>query len=345
MVIPVLNGAGYLPRCLKSLELSEAPAREIIVVDDGSTDDSAAVAESLGAVVFRTLGGKGPAAARNLGAARASGDILVFVDADVCVHRDTLGRMRARLENDPGLDAVIGSYDDQPAATDLVSQYKNLLHHYVHQRGKPEAATFWSGCGAIRRQVFAASGGFDESYPRPCIEDIELGCRLRQAGRRIALDPAIQAKHLKHWRLLALLRTDIFDRALPWTRLILRSAWLPDDLNVRVSERVSAALVMVSVLLVAASWFAPVAFALAWLPIIPAVVLNWTFYRYLVDKRGWAFLTGALPLHLAYYLYSTLAFGAGCAMHLLIWRWQPKSATLRPKAEAARVAESRPIAK
>jgi hypothetical protein len=250
------------------------------------------------------------------------------------------------LENDPGLDAVIGSYDDHPAATDLVSQYKNLLHHYVHQRGKPEAATFWSGCGAIRRQVFAASGGFDESYPRPCIEDIELGCRLRQAGRRIALDPAIQAQHLKHWRLLGLLRTDIFDRALPWTRLILSSARLPDDLNVKVSERVSAALVMLSVLLFAAGWLAPAAFGLAALAIAAAITLNGRFYRYLARKRGWAFLAGALPLHLAYYLYSTLAFGAGCAMHFLVWRWQPKSApAIRPKADAARVAESRPIAK
>ena len=116
----------------------------------------------------------------------------------MCVRSDTIARIRRRFEMDPRLDALIGSYDDEPASAGFASQYKNLLHHFVHQHGREEAATFWTGCGAIRREVFAAAGGFDESYTRPCIEDIELGHRLRQRGRRIVLDPALQVKHLKH---------------------------------------------------------------------------------------------------------------------------------------------------
>lgn len=322
VVIPVLNGAEMLALCLDSLNQSTTPADQCIVVDDGSWDNSAAVARAAGATVVALPRHAGPAAARNRGARYASGDLLVFLDADVCVRADTLERLRTRFENDPGLDAVFGSYDDEPAAPGFLSQFKNLFHHYMHQRGRREASTFWSGCGAVRREIFLAAGGFDESYKRPCIEDIDFGYRLKAAGRSIALDAGIQVKHLKSWRFLALLRSDIFQRALPWTRLILRSAWLPDDLNVAVLQRVSALLVLAAAALLSAGLAAAAPPALALAPLAAAVALNRNFYRFLAAKRGWLFLAGALPLHLLYYLYSAAAFASGVALHLLVWRWQ-----------------------
>ena len=150
---------------------------------------------------------RGPAAARNTGAQAASAPLVFFLDADVAVHPDTFGRAVARFEADPGLAALFGSYDDCPAAPGLVSQFRNLLHHYVHQQGSfvddaRPARTFWTGCGAIRRQVFLDLGGFDpQLYRRPAIEDIELGYRLTRAGCRIDLARDIQATHLKRWTL------------------------------------------------------------------------------------------------------------------------------------------------
>jgi cellulose synthase/poly-beta-1,6-N-acetylglucosamine synthase-like glycosyltransferase len=318
VVIPVFDGAASLQKCLDALKRSTTPILECIVVDDRSSDNSAAVAEAAGAVVLRTPGTMGPAAARNLGAAYASGDLLVFIDSDVCVNDRTLGRIRARFEREPGLDALIGSYDDEPAAPGFVSQYKNLLQHYVHQNGCREATTFWSGCGAIRREVFLGAGGFDETYTRPSIEDIDFGYRLLEGGRRIALDPSVQVKHLKRWRLAALLRSDVFDRALPWTRLILRSARLPNDLNLSMSQRASGAFVLAAIGLAGAGAhleFLPA--QLAVLPLAAAMLLNVRFYTFLALKRGLAFAAGAIVLHLAYYLYSTLAFTAGAAAHAL----------------------------
>lgn len=319
MVIPVRDGAVFLPRCLESLRASTHPV-ECIVVDDGSSDNSAAIAEAAGAVVLHARGGRGPAAARNLGAAHASGDLLVFVDADVCVRPDTIDQIRLRFEMDARLDALIGSYDDEPAGDGFVSQYKNLLHHFVHQHGRAEAATFWAACGAIRREVFAEAGGFDESYTRPCIEDIELGYRLRQRGRRIVLDSSIQVKHLKPYRLAVLLRSDILDRALPWTRLILFSGRLPNDLNLKLEQRISAALVLGAAALAPAC--AATGFPIAWacLPLLGAIVLNRSFFGFLARKRGWGFAAGAAPLQWAYYVYSTLAFAAGAALYAMDWR-------------------------
>ena len=117
-----------------------------------------------------------------------------------------------------------------------MSRFKNLLHHFTHQHSQGEASTFWVGCGAIRREVFGALGGFYGGYGRPAVADIELGMRLKEAGQRILLDPAIQVTHLKYWTLASLFKSDIFDRAVPWSRLILRQGRLPVTLNIEFSR-------------------------------------------------------------------------------------------------------------
>jgi GT2 family glycosyltransferase len=244
VVIPAYNGGTQLDDCLNALaRVATAPA-EVIVVDDGSTDGSIQrVAEhNAGVRILATSGRLGPAAARNIGAQAATGDIVFFLDADVCVHADAIERLDTAF-SDPAIDAVIGSYDDDPSSRDFLSQYKNLMHCFVHQTARSEASTFWSGCGAIRRDLFLTMSGFDASYRRPAIEDIELGYRIRRAGRRILLDRDLRVKHLKKWTFWGLLKTDVLDRGIPWTELILRDQKMPNDLNLQISQRVSIGLV------------------------------------------------------------------------------------------------------
>lgn len=330
VIIPVHNGAGGLDRCLASLAQSSVRDFECIVVDDASTDDSRAVAARRGATVLALEHRGGPARARNRGAERARGDILVFLDADVCAHVDTLARLGAHLREDPGVSAVMGSYDDRPADPHLVSQYKNLFHHYVHQRSRTEAWTFWAGCGAIRRQVFLDAGGFDESYTRPSIEDIELGIRLHTRGHRIDLDPRIQVTHLKRWTLWDLVRTDVLRRGVPWFLLMLRNRRMPSDLNVTVTHRLSVALVFVLVLLCVLSIGSSMRIPFAPRPqqllplaapaiVIIAVLLLWLngdLYRFFGRQRGAAFAAATVPLHWLYYAYCGVAVGLGLSVHL-----------------------------
>ncbi|MGP0071934.1 MAG: glycosyltransferase family 2 protein [Bryobacteraceae bacterium] len=244
VVIPAYNGGRNLDQCLSAVERLAASPREVIVVDDGSSDGSIERAAARGVRILKTSGRRGPAVARNIGAQAATGEILFFLDADVCVHSDAIHRVGTAL-SDPGVDAVIGSYDDDPSSPDFLSQYKNLMHCFVHQTGASEASTFWSGCGAIRREVFLELSGFDANYARPAIEDIELGYRLREAGRRILLDRDLRARHLKKWTFWGLLKTDIVDRGIPWTELILRDQRMPNDLNLQISQRISVGLVYV----------------------------------------------------------------------------------------------------
>jgi hypothetical protein len=241
-VIPAYNAGAHLGQCLEALSLARGSSHEIIVVDDGSTDGSKEIAARYAVRVLSGGERRGPAFARNLGARAALGELLLFIDADVCVHPDTLATIQCAFDGDPALDALIGSYDCHPRSPDFLSQYRNLMHAWTHQTAHAEASTFWSGCGAIRRSVFLEHAGFSESYGRPAIEDIELGYRLARAGRKIALDRSLQVTHLKRWTFLNLVKTDILDRGIPWTELILRDRCMPNDLNLQLSQRVSVAL-------------------------------------------------------------------------------------------------------
>jgi glycosyltransferase involved in cell wall biosynthesis len=218
-------------------------------VDDGSTDGSGRIASEYGAKVLSTGGRRGPACARNIGAQAASGDVLLFVDSDVCLHADAISRIVAEFDDDSSLDALMGSYDTSPAESSFVSQYRNLLHSFVHQSSPRKATTFWAGCGAIRRSVFLHFGGFNEMYQTPAIEDIELGYRMAQENCHLVVCPDIQVKHLKRWSLRNMLTTDFLYRALPWSQLTLRSGHMPDALSLRISQRISVALVFLAAMM------------------------------------------------------------------------------------------------
>jgi len=143
------------------------------------------------------------------------------------------------------------------------------MHCYVHHRARREACTFWSGCGAIRKSEFLEYSGFDESYDRPAIEDIELGYRLARDGKKMLLDSGIIVKHLKRWSFFNLVKTDIMDRGIPWTELILRDRKLPNDLNLQLSQRVSVALVFLLIGTAAvAAWYSGLSFILMLLTIL-----------------------------------------------------------------------------
>ncbi len=325
VIIPVANGGPNFSKCLQSLSADQTSAAEVIVVADGDTDGSWRLAYDFGARVLKTSEPSGPACARNLGARHAGGDILFFVDADVLVPENAVDLVASTFQQDPDLSALFGSYDDSPFEGNFLSQYKNLFHHYVHQNANEDAATFWTGCGAIRREVFLEFGGFDEGYRRPCIEDIELGYRLKRAGHRIRLLKNLQVKHLKRWGPISLLKADFFYRALPWTDLILNESRILNDLNLKTSDRVSVVSVYLLGLALLGTIFSP----LFLLPILPLMLLifwlNRDLYRFFTRSRGIVFTLEVVPWHWFYFLYSGMAFAVGFTRHL--WK-KPSSGSV-----------------
>jgi glycosyltransferase involved in cell wall biosynthesis len=283
VVIPATNRPPTLAACLQAIEAAAEPPEQVVVVSDPA--------------------GLGPAAARNRGAARTMCELLVFVDADVSVHSDAFVRIRRAFAENPGLAAVFGAYDDEPAEQDLVSGFRNLLHHHVHTKAAGRASTFWAGLGAIRAAVFEELGGFDERrYARPSIEDIELGARLHGGGYSILLDPEIQGKHLKRWTLSSMIRTDFGDRGIPWAELVLDRESDARALNLGTRHRLSA-VASVSLLVSLGLRRYRVAAASA----IAFTALNRDFYVLVRRKRGAAQAGGGVVLHLVHSLTGTAA--------------------------------------
>ena len=333
VIIPVRDGGEEFRRCLAAFSASSMSPYEIIIVVDGATDGSAQIAETYGATVIRLPIPQGPARARNIGARAATGDVLLFVDADVLIHPETVRIVSAGFKKNNKVAAIFGSYDDEPGATNFLSQYKNLLHHFVHQTANEMASTFWSGCGAILRDVFLAVGGFDENFRQPSIEDIELGYRLRQAGYEIRVDKQIQGKHLKEWRALSLLKSDFFNRAMPWTRLILREGQLINDLNLRVSQRISLLSAYGMLLSIIVAIWQPLILLIAVDFLLLLFTLNYSLYRFFYRKRGLLFMVKAVFWHWLYYLYSGFAFISGILCYPFLRRRSPGKGNLKAVAE------------
>lgn len=322
IVIPVYNGGNSFRKCLASIRQWGAQA-EVIVVADGESDGSWKLAQQQGAKVILLPESGGPAKARNLGAKSASSDLVLFIDADVEIHPATVERVIQAFQQDHELAALIGSYDDSPGDAGFLSQYKNLFHHYTHQGACEEASTFWGACGAIRKDVFLALGGFDEGYRRPCIEDIELGYRLKHKGYKIKLCKDIQVKHLKQWTAFSLLRAEVFYRALPWMALLMKIRQrdpqqyqkFSSDLNLRWSSRASVVLVYGLCLgLMMALWHPPL-LAISGLIGLILFAINLPVYQFFYQKRGFLFALRVLPWHWLYYFYSGLAFAIGVSRH------------------------------
>lgn len=296
VVVPAGDSPPTLDRCLAALADGERPPDEVIVQSEPA--------------------GAGPAALRNAGVAIADAELVAFVDSDVEVSADALARIERHFAADAGLDAVFGAYDEDPGAPGVTSRFRNLLHHHVHSEAAGPAATFWAGLGAVRREAFAAAGGFDaERFPDSSIEDVELGMRMRRRGSRLLLDPRIRGRHLKAWTPLSMVRTDFARRGVPWVRLLLRDGGDRSTLNLGARHRASA---LASALLAAA--------LLARRPRLAAgalagvLVLNRRFYGLLARRGGAPLLLGGIVLHLAHQLTAVAALLAGGVGHLAAGR-------------------------
>ncbi len=296
-------------RCIGAIVQMDPPPLELIVVVDGGCEAALAAASAAGATVKRTPTRRGPATARNLGARTARGEILFFVDADVAVQSDAVGRLQARFSSSNAPDAVVGLYDDMPPKPNFFSQYKNLLQHFFHQAADGRMSTFWGACGAIEQTAFFAVGGFDERYAEPSIEDIELGYRLRDNGYTIRMSKTLQVTHLKRWSVRTLFISDFFRRALPWSRLILSTGRIDNVLNIRRKERFKVGVLYLLVFqLLLSPLFSPFLFSAA-ATAVSLVVADAKLLGFYCRKRGPFFAVRALSWHWFYYAYSGVAFG------------------------------------
>jgi GT2 family glycosyltransferase len=296
--MPVYNAESTLAECLTRLCNSSYADFEIVLVDDGSTDHSRAIAANFPVRVVPTEGRIGPGAARNLGARAAEGDLIFFIDSDVMVQPDTIARLAARFEVDD-IEAVVGVQASDMRYRDLVSQYKNLWMRWTYARLEGDVPLFYTTAAAIKREAFLRSGGFDRGYATPNVEDTAFGQKLARLGMRVRVEPELEVEHVKRYSLWGLLRTD-FMRAVSLTRLKLRERREIAQNNTSVPGGYMASVPLATLgtlaLLVGVLLGPPALLVAGCALLAGTIVLNRAFLATILASEGWGRTVGAILL-------------------------------------------------
>jgi glycosyltransferase involved in cell wall biosynthesis len=301
VVIPVKNGEATIGTCLRSIRRSYYKHLEVIVVDDHSADRTAEIARSYNCVVVPADAGSGGAnAARNRGAKAAKGEIVVFIDADVVVSRETILGIVERLEED-ALDAVVGIYTARHRNDSLFSQYKNLWIRYSYMKSPPAIDWMFGAISGIRKTAFEAIGGFNvELIAQHGNDDLELGKRLARDNVKIELDMEIEVEHLKEYNFVSFVKNE-FKRSFGFVLLARRLGEMGSSVrrgfvNVYPSFILSTLLTLVGIALLAgfamgavSSWWVAGAAGLYF-------VMNVRFLNYLEQVRGFFAMLVMVPI-------------------------------------------------
>lgn len=223
IIIPYYNASEKLERLLASIEKSKkAPSYEVIVVDDGSTVRSKMLDARYKITQIRLAKNKGPAVARNKGVAAAKGEFVVFLDGDVEVFPDTLYQIARVFKDDPDVVALTGVWVKEQKSRDFFPNFKALRDwsYWINERDKSGYYFLFSTrIASIKKAVFTRLGGFDEAYPAPLVEDIELTYRI---ARRYAIVFASQVRVRHEFEGFWPIAKKYFLRAYYWTKLYAR---------------------------------------------------------------------------------------------------------------------------
>ncbi len=310
IVVPVFDAAGFVGALLDSIPCPPPAGFEVIVVDDHSRDATLAVIERHALrpwlALLQTPRNSGPAAARNLGAARASGRFLLFLDADVALLPDTLAKVERYVDQHPEVRCASGLDAPASGAPGWVPGFHALwAHHTLDRLPEGAAASAWNPRnGLLERALFEELGGFDTRYKRADVEDYAL-------SRKIAVRTPIRfTRALEVVHRFGGLRTSTaayFRRSAYWVRLAAETGEVDRTGHTRVANLPSVAC---SAAIVAALAVAPVApLAARAIPLLVAVqaLLAAPLLRYFVTRAG--LVRGVAYLGLLIHFQAVAALG------------------------------------
>jgi glycosyltransferase involved in cell wall biosynthesis len=314
IIIPLYNSEKTIEKCLTAVFNSTFQNLEVLVVDDDSKDNSVTIAESFPCRVLKLSYNQGPSVARNWGARNAKGDVLLFIDSDIVIQRDTLSLFVDSLKS---YSAVFGIYTKKPGTDGLLSLYQNFYAHKSIRETKELTSMLYSYCVGIKRDVFNEAGGFDERWLRATFEDVELGLRVTENGHQIYLNKKIEVVHHPKFTIKRFIK-NYFYKSLDLSKFMLSKKRL--TLN---NEGWTSRKNMISFLAgLSVSPFSILSFFSAWaiLPFVISMVifltLNSDFYKFILKEKPLG-LPNAIVLNLMVQIISALGIITGIANHLL----------------------------
>ncbi len=318
VIIPTYNRAAILPQILAPLLDDREHVLEVIIADDGSTDDTVAIAREMGARVIELNRRQNANLCRNQGARVAGGEILLFLDSDVVLDAGSFAYLQDYFA-DPEIDGVVGVYSVKHRHENITSQYKNLWIRFSFLQSRQRTDWIFGAVSAIRREAFLRVNGFNEAYQPHNADDLDLGKRMLEYSFHIVLDPRLSVEHLKRHTLSSLLRND-FIRSRWFVYLAdffneLGSSWRKGVFNVYPRFILATPLApLIPMLAVPAMKWPRMGWAVFFTSFL-YLFLNHPFLSYLKKERGWIATLQSLPV-----LYlDHCACAAGVAAGLFDW--------------------------
>jgi len=215
IIIPNYQGGATIGKCLEAVFASKYRNFEVIVVDDCSGDNSIEIIKRFPCKLVQMDKHSGAAQARNIGAAHSHGDILFFTDADCLLQENTLSiASQAVSLADPNV-VIGGTYTRIPHDKNFFSLFQSVFIHYSETREVEHPDYIATHAMVIDSKSFQKSGGFTGKF-LPILEDVDFSHRLRQAGYRLVMNPAIQVQHIFNFSLYRSLRNAI-RKSMYWT--------------------------------------------------------------------------------------------------------------------------------
>ena len=222
VIIPMRNSSEHLEHCLKSACNQDYSDYEVIVIDDFSQDNSLEIAKKYPVEIISFDNNHGAATARNKGAEKARGEILLFTDTDVILERTCLSQIAEGMTSfNSHFSGIVGRLADDSPQENFASSYKNLYMHYTYGLLPEEISVFYTSIAAIKKDTFHACKGFDPNYKGASIEDMEFGERITANGYKIRINKDLKVRHLHRYSFFDLLKT-AFKRAEGVTKIMMR---------------------------------------------------------------------------------------------------------------------------
>lgn len=296
VIVPIHNAAATLEKCLTALLQYLPDNCEIIVVDDHSLDQSFNIAGKFPVRLIRLDKNAGAGNARNIGAEKSTGELLVFVDSDVIINDSTFSLILGSFKKDPELDAIIGYFSIDNPYNNFFSQYKNLYMNFVFLRMPDYVDFLFSSLYAVRRRSYL---GFAKIKLKA--DDTELGQRCREKGERILFHRGLKVIHLKKYSFLSFIRND-FIIPRDWAIIFLRHKgfWQVISQKRFAHARLNQIIgICISPLVILFFWGGSIwhpAVSVALFLLATFLLLHRDFLIFLYKKRGLSFLFTAIVI-------------------------------------------------